>query len=192
VKHRRYYLELGGGAPGARYIQDEAELAALLREPARSWLCKKPFGFAGRGQRRLPPAPSADDRRWLGDALRHGGFVAEPWLELTLEVGLHGMIDDRGGVDLGTVCVQETDRFRAWSGSRRASAGEIEREHERALRARAEQAAAALWSAGYHGPFGIDAYFYRAASGTVLLNTLGELNARFSMGFPVGMAPDAR
>jgi hypothetical protein len=191
VNHRRFYLELDGGAPGARYVADDAELAAALAHPGQAWLCKKPFGFAGRGQRRVPPSPSADDRRWLSDALRLGGFVAEPWLELVLEVGVHGLIERHGRVVIGQICVQETDRHRAWLSTRLALPHEVDRERALALRARAEATATALWAAGYFGPFGIDAYFYKTASGAVALNTLGELNARFSMGFAIGL-PDAR
>jgi len=184
VNHRRFYVELGGGAPGARYVQDEAELAATLGE-RRVWLCKRPFGFAGRGQRRLPLSPSADDRRWLADGLRQGGFVAEPWLELRVELALHGLLEG-GRLGLGQVCVQQTDAFRAWVSTRPARAGELSPSHIAELRERAESVGAALASAGYFGPFGIDAYLYETGSGALALNSLSELNARFSMGYPVG------
>jgi hypothetical protein len=187
VNHRRFYLELGGGAPGARYVADEAELAATLAQPSRAWLCKKPFGYSGRGQRRIPPAPSPDDRRWLADALRSGGFLAEPWLDLALELGVHGFIEQNGRVTLGRICVQLTDRYRAWLSTRVARDDEVSREQASALLARAEAMAAALWAAGYFGPFGIDAYLYRTASGGIALNPSSELNARFSMGFAIGL-----
>jgi hypothetical protein len=184
VNHRSFYLELGGGAPGARYVQDEAELTATLREP-RVWLCKRPFGFAGRGQRRIPLSPSADDRRWLADGLRQGGFLAEPWLELRLELALHGLLEN-GRLALGHVCVQQTDSFRAWVSTRRARADELSSRHVADLRERAQTVGAALASAGYFGPFGLDAYLYETGTGELALNPLSELNARFSMGYPVG------
>jgi hypothetical protein len=184
VNHRRFYLELGGGAPGARYVRDEAELTATLAE-RRVWLCKRPFGFAGRGQRRLPLSPSADDRRWLADGLRQGGFVAEPWLEVRLELALHGLLED-GRLGLGHVCVQQTDSYRAWVSTRRASPDELSPSHVAELSERAERVGAALADAGYFGPFGVDAYLYETASGALALNSLSELNARFSMGYPVG------
>lgn len=184
VNHRRFYLELGGGAPGARYVADESQLATLLAEP-RAWLCKRPFGFAGRGQRRIPLAPSADDRRWLADGLRQGGFLAEPWLELSTELSLHAWLD-AGRLALGHVCVQQTDAYRAWSSTRRVRDGELSPLHTAALRERAESVAAALAGAGYFGPFGIDAYLYATESGALALNPLSEINARFSMGYPVG------
>lgn len=185
VNHRRFYLELGGGAPGARYVANEAELALTLGE-RRVWLCKRPFGFAGRGQRRIPLTPSADDQRWLADGLRQGGFLAEPWLELRAELGLHGLLEADGRLALGHVCVQRTDAFRAWVSTRRAGEDDLAPAFSAALRERAESVAAALSGAGYFGPFGIDAYLYADASGGLRLNPLSELNARYSMGYPIG------
>jgi hypothetical protein len=185
VNHRRFYLELGGGAPGARYVNDEAELESALRE-RRIWLFKRPFGFAGRGQRRIPLEPSEDDRRWLADGLRLGGMLAEPWLELALELGIHGLLDEKGNLALGGVCIQETNRYRAWVNTRRATPGEIAPADVARLRERATAVADGLTRAGYFGPFGIDAYFFRDASDSLVLNPLGELNARYSMGYPLG------
>lgn len=188
VNHRRFALELGGGAPHARYITTEADLAPTLREASSAaWLFKKPFGFAGRGQRRIVGEPSKDDRRWLDDALRHGGFLAEPWLEIERELSLHGLLDARGEHTLGRVCVQQTDRFRAWASTALAGSADIEPAQTAALRGRAESVADALAAAGYFGPFGIDAYLWRTAQGKLQLNPLSELNARYTMGYSVGM-----
>jgi hypothetical protein len=189
VNHRRFYLELGGGAPGAHYVANRAELDATLRDSRfRPGMFKRPFGFAGRGQRRIQGQPSEDDRRWLEASLRRGGLLVEPWLELILEVGLHGFIDARGQVRLGQICVQEINAFRCWIASRRADARDIDPSHASTLRERAEGVAEALVAARYHGPFGIDAYLWRAPSGAIELNPLGELNARYTMGYAVGMS----
>jgi hypothetical protein len=58
-------------------------------------------------------------------------------------------------------------------------------EHEALLEA-AHGAAAALAAAGYFGPFGVDAYRY-AAAGVMAYNPRSEINARYSMGWAVGM-----
>lgn len=187
VNHRRFALELGGGAPGARFVSDEAALAQALAEPREGWLFKRAYGFAGRGQRRIVGAPSRDDRRWLSDSLRQGGFVAEPWLELARELAIHGRVDASGRLELGRICVQETDAYRAWRSTRPARPDELSSAQASRLRERAEAAAAALAGAGYFGPFGVDAYLYRARAGALELNPLSELNARFSMGFAVGL-----
>jgi hypothetical protein len=175
VNSRRFYLELGGGAPGARYVSDDAELAATLAEPIGAWLFKRAFGFAGRGQRRIIGAATSDDRRWLADSLRRGGFLAEPWLELSRELAIHGLLDRAGRLSIGRVCVQETNAQRAWLATRVATPGEV-----------SPAVAAALHRAGYFGPFGIDAYFHASSSGRIDLNPFGELNARYTMGFPIG------
>lgn len=186
VNHRRFYVDLGGGAPGARYVADEADLAATLAEASAGWLFKRPFGFAGRGQRRILGTPSKDDRRWLDDSLRQGGFVAEPWLELVRELGVHGWLDGAGRLTLGRICVQETNAHRAWVGTRLARPDDLSSAQAARLSERAEQVGRALFAAGYFGPFGLDAYLFDSGSGPLTLNPLGELNARYGMGFPIG------
>jgi hypothetical protein len=186
VNHRRFALDLGGGATGARFVSDEADLARALAEPWQAWLFKRAYGFAGRGQRRIIGALSTDDRRWLADSLRLGGFVAEPWLELVREVGIHGLIDASGQLVLGRLCVQETNEYRAWVSTRLARPDDLSPEQASQLSTRAGSVASALIDAGYFGPFGIDAYLFRTRSGAIELNPLGELNARYSMGFAVG------
>jgi hypothetical protein len=188
VNHRRFALELGGGAPGSRYLEAPDELAATLREPnAASWLFKRPFGFAGRGQRRIGRELSADDRRWLDDSLRQGGLMAEPFVDIARELCLHGRIARTGHVELGRLCTQRVDGTRSWAGTELLSETELEQGDGRRLRERAAEVSAALFAAGYFGPFNIDAYLWLDPSGQVRLNSLGEINARYSMGFAVGM-----
>lgn len=188
VCHRRFYLSLGGGAPGACFLSESEPLERLLVERAGApWLFKRPFGFAGRGQRRMGATLSADDRRWLADSLRLGGVLAEPWLQLELELSLHGLIARDGRVQLGRLCTQRTDAFRAWRSTELLAAEVLPEAQRRTLFATAERVADALASASYFGPFGIDAYIWRSSSGEALLNPLGELNARYTMGYGVGM-----
>jgi hypothetical protein len=186
VNHRRFAIELGGGAPGARFVSDETALGEVLAGACGAWLFKRAYGFAGRGQRRIIGAPSADDRRWLADSLRLGGFVAEPWLELVCEVGVHGLIDASGRFVLGRICVQETNEYRAWVSTRLARPDDLSPAQASQLLSRAESVAAALVAAGYFGPFGLDGYLFRTPSGTIELNPLSELNARYSMGYAIG------
>jgi ATP-grasp domain len=188
VNDRRFYLGLGGGAPGAIYVEQPEQLeAALAARSGAPWLFKKPFGFAGRGQRRIGREVTADDRRWLSDGLRQGGLLAEPWLELEREVCLHGNIDASGAVQLGQACLQRTDAQRAWVSSTRAGPDDLTPAQRSALTSSAERVAEALIRAGYFGPFGIDAYLWRNAAGNLELNPLSEVNARFTMGFSLGM-----
>lgn len=189
VSHRRFYLDLGGGAPGATYFTDPDVLEnALSARGTAAWLFKRPYGFAGRGQRRMSERLSADDRRWLADGLRLGGLLGEPWLPIERELCLHGVLDAAGGLRLGRPCEQRTDSFRAWNSSSAIAPGQLAAEWRHALTSAAERAAEALHRAGYFGPFGIDAYLWRTPAGSLQLNPLGELNARYTMGFSVGMS----
>jgi hypothetical protein len=188
VSHRSFYLELGGGAPGATYFRDAEQLERALRERGGApWLFKRPYGFAGRGQRRIGE-PSADDQRWLADGLRLGGLLGEPWLEIERELSLHGWLERDGGLQLGRPCAQRVDRWRAWVDSEPLGAGELPAPWRAALETAAQRTAEGLFRAGYFGPFGIDAYIWRTAAGGRELNPLGELNARYTMGYRVGMA----
>jgi hypothetical protein len=92
-----------------------------------------------------------------------------------------------GRLTLGHVCVQETNAYRAWVSTRRTRPGDLTTEQTARLHERAREVAAALFTAGYFGPFGIDAYLFKTRSGASELNPLSELNARFSMGYAVGM-----
>jgi hypothetical protein len=105
---------------------------------------------------------------------------------LVREVGIHGLIDASGRFALGRVCVQETNEYRAWVSTRLAGHEDLSSAQASRLSERAEEVAAALLGAGYFGPFGLDAYLFRTRSGGIELNPLGELNARYSMGFAIG------
>jgi hypothetical protein len=192
VNHRAFSLSLGGGAPGARYVQNADELESVLGlVRAGPWLFKRPLSFAGRGLRRIGREPSDADRRWLREGLARGGLLAEPWLELTTELCVHGWIEQAGRIRLGHVCVQQINQHRAWLSTLRAP-DDLDQGHARALFSRAESVADALFCAGYFGPFGIDAYLWRSAHGELELNALSELNARYTMGFSVGFGAAPR
>jgi hypothetical protein len=188
VNQRRFYLGLGGGAPGAQYFDESEPLeAALSARGAVPWLFKRAYGFAGRGQRRIPSTPSADDRRWLADSLRQDGLLGEPWVEIERELCLHGMLDETGGLTLGRICVQRTDAQRAWVASELAAPGEVDEAHARTFYDTAARVAEALTRAGYFGPFGLDGYVWKTPQGSLAFNPLGELNARYTMGFAIGL-----
>jgi hypothetical protein len=57
------------------------------------------------------------------------------------------------------------------------------------LRSALAEAAHALAKIGYAGPFGIDAFRYRDAAGETRFCACCDVNARYTMGFVVGMGP---
>jgi len=193
VNHRGFNAALGQTLPGARYAMTLEEISAAISEPSPSgpWLLKRPFGFAGRGRIKVDPTRAGDLRHaqpWIEASLRSGeGLQVEPLVDRMGDFALHGQVRGSGEVVLGEPTRQECDAAGAWSGSVRALAGELCRSELDALFEHASLAGLAVQRAGYFGPFGIDAFRWRGAGGEPRWNPRSEINARYSMGWPVGM-----
>lgn len=189
VNDRRFALPLQarlGLAP--RPVGDAATLEQMLNSAREgALLFKTPLGFAGRGQRCIRGQATADDRAWLHSALAKHGLVVEPFRQLSLEVSLHGWLSPAGALKRGRPCQQWCDPRGCWLRTEPLPEGALSHPQRRALRHALEQAAEALRAAGYHGPLGIDGYLWTSGSSTAM-NPLSELNARFSMGYAMGMA----
>jgi hypothetical protein len=190
VHHRAFALriaeELGCVLPGARMVEALADLDRVLAEPGApaAWVVKAPFSAAGRSrfiEREGPRLTETKSRRTVENLFeRHGPLLFEPWLERTADwgcsalltakglriVGIHRQrVDVKGqfaGIDLDSRDLPDPDRAR--------------------LAEVAEGVAAALHRKGYAGPFGIDAWHWRRADGTVVFHPLGEINARMTFG----------
>lgn len=197
VNHRRFNHQLGQRLPAAGYAENEEALAVLLsahseleRTSSRKcWLLKRPFGFAGRGQRKLGlGALSPADQAWVTASLRAGdGLQVEPWVDKELEVGLHGWLTQDGTCTWGQPTVQIIDAMGTWQNSSVASPDTLSESENVALHMEARRVAEALHHAGYFGPFGVDAFRWRSADGRHHFQPRSEINARYSMGWAVGM-----
>lgn len=187
VNHRRFAFEQGGGLEGQRYIEDRAELDVVLRESAVPLLLKRPLAFAGRGQQRMYAYSklTEKERSWLEASLRRDGLIVEPLVTPLLELSLHGFVWRDARYELGRVCVQTVSERGVFRDVRLAEEGELEPRERDALFERGEGVAVALSTAGYFGPFGLDAYRYRQGSRQGFC-ALSELNARYTMGFLAG------
>jgi len=183
VNHRRFAHELGGGLPGQCYVEDPVELDATLRAAPPPLLLKRPLAFAGRGQQRVYDYAKITDkeRSWITASLREGGLLVEPLVRPLLEVSVHGFVWRDGRHELGVPCVQGVSDRGVFREIRRAAPGELTATESSALLERAETTASALFQAGYFGPFGIDAYRHEGG-----FCALGEINARYTMGFVTG------
>ena len=194
VNHRRFCADLGQTLPGARYVDTMDNVVAIVNTPSHSgpWLLKRPFGFAGRGRKLLRPGPlDAADRPWIEASIAAGeGLQIEPWVDLAADFGLHGFLAASGALALGAPTLQRTDATGAWLASVRATPADLSSEEERALFEAAEATAAALREASYFGPFGVDAFRWLDVDGARRWNPRGEINARYSMGWAVGMGAD--
>jgi hypothetical protein len=188
VNHRRFCAELGQRLPGARFVTTLAELTEVVRgdSPSGHWLVKRAFGFAGRGRRRIAAgALDVAATTWLEASLRGGeGMQVEPWVERVRDYALHGFIAESGTVTLGEPTRQICDDAGAWKNT--AVATDLDESEQRSLHASAGEVAEALTAAGYFGPFGIDAYRWRQGN-RAQFNPRSEINARYSMGWAVGM-----
>jgi phosphoribosylaminoimidazole carboxylase (NCAIR synthetase) len=178
VNHRRFSFDLGPTLPGERWVASIADVAAALATGGR-WLVKAPFGFAGRG-RLVVEGPLADaDHTAVARAVVEGAQL-EPWVERHEDHALHGWLAEDGSLVAGELTVQRCDERGAWLASERAPAASP---HAAAYGAELVRVARALHDAGYFGPFGIDGFVH----GDGALRVRGEINARYSMGWAVGM-----
>jgi hypothetical protein len=190
VNHRRFSAELGQHFTEAGYVLSEADLDALLADSRHiEWLLKRPFGFAGRGRRRVRSGALSDrDRAWIHASFAAGeGLQAEPWVARAGDFALHAYLFPDGRLELGTPTVQHCDRHGAWEKSEVADAGALRTEEAAALERELIKCAGALRDAGYFGAFGLDAFRYVQANGELCFQPRSEINARYSMGWAIGM-----
>ncbi len=200
VSRRSFCAALGLSLELSLFTADVGEAERHLDGPAPPsgrWLCRKELGFAGRG-RLVQPAGRAtkEARGFLEAACASGGALIEPWVDRLLDVSLHGFIGPDGALTSGSPCVSTVDAGGVWRATRRALSEEVLAEELAALARALEASGAALHRAGYFGPFGIDGFRHRWAPGEpARFNPRCELNARYSMGWAVGMGenrPDLR
>lgn len=191
VNGRRFAYELADGElPGAQLL--EAGGAPPIELPG-DWVLKRELGFAGRGMRRARFPLDQAGRRWLTARWEEDGLVLlEPWVQRERDFAWHGWVARTGDVHLGQLTVQECDATGRWRVTRLAQLGELDGVVREALEAAARRAARGLAGAGYHGPFGVDGYQWRDSQGRLHLRALGEVNARFSMGWAIGTGDAGR
>jgi hypothetical protein len=192
VNHRRFCAALGAMLPGAAFVEALAPLTAIVARPppvGDAWLLKRPLGFTGRGQLPVSPgalAPSA--LGWITAALRAGdGLQLEPRVTRLDDFAQHAWLTPDGELTVGQPTRQLCSPLGVWQATEPAGDRLLASERaslEQALR----QTAHALTGAGYHGPFNLDAFAWEHEGERHFLPRC-EINARFSMGWAIGMAP---
>lgn len=185
VNHRLFAHELGGGLCDQAYVESRAQLLAVIDGYRRNWLLKRPLSFAGRGQLRVIGPLTDKQWTWVSASLEKDGLLVEPLVRPTFEVSLHGFIWQSGRVELGRVCAQDVSERGVFRAVRLALPGELSEGEHRAFLERGQLVASALRDAGYFGPFGIDGYRFQL-DGTHGFCSLGEVNARYTLGFRTG------
>jgi hypothetical protein len=172
-----------------KFITPEDDWRQLLRQTRAAdgaWRLKRAYGFAGRGQRRFPAEPSADDLRWLRESLAKGGVLREADVRIVDEFSLHGYVDAEELI-MGRPVQFFSDRFGAPESFRMARG--MAAVHRQELSHAAARVAEQLRSFGYHGPFGIDAFTWHEAT-HVQLNAVSDVNARFTLAWSLGMSEE--
>lgn len=192
VNHRAWAASLGLTLPRAAWARDRDDLARVMVDPwpAGGWLLKRPLGYAGRGRLHLRARGELDDPRhagWIANSFADDGLLVEPYVDRVADLGLHGWISPNGALTLGALTAQVCDARGAWVTTARAAQNTLGDKDMDLLNESVEGTAAALWAAGYHGPFGVDAYVWRDERGGARLQPRSEVNARYSMGWAVGM-----
>jgi len=182
VNDRAFSAGRFAALPGAVLARTRAEVLDAVEGGGGRWLLKRAFGFAGRGQRRVDRGcVTEDDRRWIDAALAEGGVAVEPRVELLGEYAWHGVVERGGALRLGRPCVQTCDASGAWLATRPAAEGDLGPDEREAL------AHAAHAVAGYFGPFGVDAFRWRADNRTARFHACSDVNARYTMGWATGL-----
>jgi hypothetical protein len=187
ANHRGFAAPFASGLPRAGFARSTADVQRLLASarPGESWWAKQAWSWAARGRRVFDPhALQPADEAFLAKAVANGGVQLEPRVELLEEWALHGWIDDAGAVRFGAWSRQAIDAHGQWRDSStvpEGPAGERAASEETAARI-----ARALLEIDYRGPFGVDGYRYRDASGGRAWRFAGDVNARFTMGWQSG------
>lgn len=185
VHHRAFHLqvaqEIGCALPGARMVESLTELEDLALP--RSWVLKAPLSASGRDryiEREGPGLTDPKARRTVERLFdRHGPLLFEPWMDRVADYGVSALLT-QDALRIVGIHGQKVDRKGQFAGID-LSPDLTEGDRDRLLET-VEAVAAALRRAGYVGPFGIDAWSYRREDGRIVLNPLGEINARMTFG----------
>jgi hypothetical protein len=191
VNHRGFCAGLGQTLEAARWVEslDELRDHIATHRASSEWVLKRAFGFSGRGSRRLrAPEPTQQDLEWIAATFRREpGMQLEPWVIRERDFVIHGYIEASKRVHWGCPTVQECNEKGAWVHTRPVLESELSASEHETLHSVAASTAQALVDARYFGPFGIDAYRWVDDAGVRRFNPRSEVNARYTMGWHVGM-----
>jgi integrase len=195
VNSRAFASSLGTTLAGAAFVSSLEDARTKLEEVpplGEAWRVKRAFGMAGRGQRIVFPKRATEaDLAFVRAGMSEGGVQIEPSVAIANEYAIHGMLGNDGSCRLGSIVEQRCDARGAWlSSALLAAEADEEVEISERLVDEAKRVALALGSAGYFGPFGVDAYTYRDPMNAIQLQPRSEINARYTMGFAVGLKAD--
>lgn len=184
VNERGFAFDLSEGELDDTLRSDDAEeIASFIARRGGRVRLKRGLGASGRGQRSVTAGSlSGAERGWIERSLGRGLLYLEPELTIEREIAVYGWVRRDGRVTLTGVRGQTTDARGAFVRCGRIERADLSGEM-RPFLTRFEAVGAALFAAGYHGPFGTDGFTYRDARGVLRARTLSEINARYCMGW---------
>ena len=187
VNHRKFCADLGQTLEGAVFVHDLESVASRMRARARDgveWVLKHPHGYVGRMRHRsfvFDAQTSSFAASCLEEA---GGLELEPWVARTDDYALHGYVARDGTLTLGEPTRQICDGRGVWQNTSREH--DLDTNERTALVDETRRVGRSLVEAGYFGPFGVDAFRFLHA-GEPRFQPRCEINARYTMGYAVGM-----
>jgi hypothetical protein len=188
---RKFSAALGVDLPGACYTENAEELDLLTVRACvgTDWLLKRPFGFAGRGRQKVGVGILKEAARaWALTSLREGhGVEIQPNVRRVADFALHGFVTRNKQVILGTPTRLVCDDRGQWMRSEPADPNELDSNEAKRMHTAADEAGAGLIGLGYYGPFGIDGFRWRDTDGKLHFCPRIEVNARYTMGWAIGM-----
>ncbi len=179
----------------AKHLEHSVQgvLNTLANHPEKCWFLRRPYGVAGRGRLLFQGEPQSNkELRWLIASIEVAPLVMEPQVHIIREISTCGFVDRHGEIRWAPPCMQDVDDNGSWVRTRPCPEGELDDMDIDQLQAGADAAASALIDAGYWGPFSVDAFEYESGDGVEAWNTLGEINARFTMGWATAFGDLAR
>ncbi len=181
---------LGCGPPHVAFLSSREalllHLARYCREagPGAAWLLKANASHAGRDRMKgRGPTLSPAQLRWLERQFQTtAGIAFEPWLEIVCEAALLWNIPPGDPPRLAGIAPLLTEPAGGYRGSLFAQPTPWDALWEEAVVV-THRAALFLQAAGYFGPVGIDACWYRDGNGRLRCRPLQDINARWTMGW---------
>jgi hypothetical protein len=185
VNHRKFCADLGQTLQGAAFVHDLESVASRMRErEGIEWVLKHPHGYVGRMRHRTFALDARTTSFAVSCLEEAGGLELEPWVARTDDYALHGYVARDGALTLGEPTRQICDGRGVWQKTSREH--DLSTEERAVLVDETQRVGRALVEAGYFGPFGVDAFRYLDA-GEARFHPRCEINARYTMGYAVGM-----
>lgn len=191
VNDRRFAVELqhklGCALPGASIAEDIEGALVAIRAAAEAtaagtWIVKATHSSAARSRVGGRGAEVDTAHRSGVEKLLelHAAVLVEPWLQRVADFGATAVVTERGAEDVECHDLENTPRgdFRGVA----FPAASLRADEDATFRSTVHAVGLALAEAGWRGPFGIDAFRWRDASGSVRFHPLCEINARLTFG----------